>query len=125
MVKRKFDMNQTKLGVKTLDWHVLKDYILCFVVEFIEKVFPILEINEPKKKWRDYFLFDVKLIVYTKILHIGKILIIMNKEMYHEIFRYICDDIRLSEKPNKNPRKQNQKIHKTKKEEIINYLNMF
>ena len=70
-------------------------------------------------------MFDVKLIVYTKILHIGKILIITNKEMYHDIFRYICDDIRLSEKPNKNPRKQNQKIHKTKKEEIINYLNMF
>ena len=52
MVKRKFDKNQTKLGIKTLDWNVPKDHISRFVVDFIEDVFPILEIDEPKKKKR-------------------------------------------------------------------------
>lgn len=50
IVKIKFDKNQTKLGVTTLNYNVPKDYILHFVVEFIEEVFPILEIKEPKKK---------------------------------------------------------------------------
>ena len=38
MVKRKFDKNQRKLGIKTLDWNVPKDHISCFVVDFIEDV---------------------------------------------------------------------------------------
>ena len=50
MVKRKFDKNQSKLGIKTLDWNIPKDHISRFVVDFIEDVFPHLEINEPKKK---------------------------------------------------------------------------
>ena len=36
MVKRKFDKNQTKLGIKTLDWNVPKDHISRFVVDFID-----------------------------------------------------------------------------------------
>ena len=52
MVKRKFNKNQTKLGIKTLDWNVPKDHISRFVVDFIEDVFPLLEIDEPKKKKR-------------------------------------------------------------------------
>lgn len=52
MVKRKFDKNQAKLGIKTLDWNVPKDHISRFVVEFIDEVFPLLEIKEPKKKKR-------------------------------------------------------------------------
>ena len=39
MVKRKFDKNQAKLGIKTLDWNVPKDHISRFVVEFIDEVF--------------------------------------------------------------------------------------
>jgi hypothetical protein len=50
MVKRKFDKNQSKLAIKTLDWNIPKDHISRFVVDFIEDVFPHLEINEPKKK---------------------------------------------------------------------------
>ena len=50
MVKRKFKKNQTKLGIKTLDWNVPKDHISRFVVDFIEDVFSLLEIDEPKKK---------------------------------------------------------------------------
>ena len=50
MVKRKFDKNQSKLGIKTLDWNIPKDHISRFVVDFIEDVFPLLEIGEPKKR---------------------------------------------------------------------------
>ena len=70
MVKRKFNKNQTKLGIKTLDWNVPKDHISRFVVDFIEDVFPLLEIDEPKKKKRREPLpLDsmLKLLVYAKI----------------------------------------------------------
>ena len=49
MVKRKFDRNQTKLGIKTLDWNVPENHISRFVVEFVEEVFPLLNIKESKK----------------------------------------------------------------------------
>ena len=61
MVKRKFDKNQTKLGIKTLDWNVPKDHISRFVVDFIEDVSLLLEIDESKKK-RDFTSrFNVKI----------------------------------------------------------------
>ena len=50
MVKRKFDKNQSKLGIKTLDWNVPKDHISRFVVDFIEDVFPLLELMSPIKE---------------------------------------------------------------------------
>ena len=39
IVKRKFDKNQAKLGIKTLDWNVPANHISRFVVEFVEEVF--------------------------------------------------------------------------------------
>ena len=39
MVKRKLNKNQTKLGIKTLDWNVPANHISRFVVEFVEEVF--------------------------------------------------------------------------------------
>ena len=101
MVKIKFDKNQTKLGIKTLDWNVPKDHISRFVVDFIEDVFPILEIDEPKKKKRREPLpLDsmLKLLVYTKIQHIDRTSIIADMARYHDIFRFVCDDIRPSER---------------------------
>jgi transposase len=101
MVKRKFDKNQAKLGIKTLDWNVPKDHISRFVVEFIEEVFPILEIKEPKKKkGRDSLPVDsmLKLLVYAKIQHIDRTSIIADMARYHDIFRYVSDDIRPSER---------------------------
>ena len=101
MVKRKFDKNQTKLGIKTLDWNVPKDHISRFVVDFIEDVFPILEIDEPKKKKRREPLpLDsmLKLFVYAKIQHIDRTSIIADMARYHDIFRFVCDDIRPSER---------------------------
>jgi len=50
MVKRKFDRNQAKLGIHTLDWNVPENHISRFVVEFVEEVFPLLNIKEPKKR---------------------------------------------------------------------------
>ena len=101
MVKRKFDKNQTKLGIKTLDWNVPKDHISRFVVDFIEDVFPLLEIDEPKKKKRREPLpLDsmLKLFVYAKIQHIDRTSIIADMAKYHDIFRFVCDDIRPSER---------------------------
>ena len=101
MVKRKFNKNQTKLGIKTLDWNVPKDHISRFVVDFIEDVFPILEIDEPKKmKRREPLPLDsmLKLLVYAKIQHIDRTSIIADMAKYHDIFRFVCDDIRPSER---------------------------
>ena len=101
MVKRKFDKNQAKLGIKTLDWNVPKDHISRFVVEFIDEVFPLLEIKEPKKKkGRDSLPIDsmLKLLVYAKIQHIDRTSIIADMARYHDIFKYVCDDIRPSER---------------------------
>ena len=101
MVKRKFDKNQAKLGIKTLDWNVPKDHISRFVVEFIDEVFPLLEIKEPKKKkGRDSLPIDsmLKLLVYAKIQHIDRTSIITDMARYHDIFKYVCDDIRPSER---------------------------
>ena len=44
MVKRKLNKNQTKFGIKTLDWNVPANHISRFVVEFVEEVFPLLNI---------------------------------------------------------------------------------
>ena len=50
IVKRNFTKEQSKLGIRTLDYDVPGNHISRFVVDFIEEVFPILNIKEPKKK---------------------------------------------------------------------------
>ena len=89
------------MGIKTLDWNVPKDHISRFVVDFIEAVFPLLEIKEPKKKkGHDSLPIDsmLKLLVYSKIQHIDRTTIIADMVKYHNIFRYVSDDIRPSER---------------------------
>ena len=101
MVKRKFDRNQAKLGINTLDWNVPENHISRFVVEFVEEVFPLLNIKEPKKKkGRDSLPVDsmLKLLIYAKIQHIDRTSIIADMARYHDIFKYMCDDIRPSER---------------------------
>lgn len=101
MVKRKFDKNQAKLGIKTLDWNVPANHISRFVVEFVEEVFPLLNIKEPKKKkGRGSLPVDsmLKLLIYAKIQHIDRTSIIADMTRYHDIFKYVCDDIRPSER---------------------------
>lgn len=89
MVKRKFDKNQAKLGIKTLDWNVPANHISRFVVEFVEEVFPLLNIKEPKKKkGRGSLPVDsmLKLLIYAKIQHIDRTSIIADMARYHDIF---------------------------------------
>ena len=60
-----------------------------------------MRINEPKKKKGRASLpidYVLKLLVYAKIQHIDKESIITDMAMYHDIFKYVCDDIRLSER---------------------------
>ena len=52
MAMKKINKNQAELGIKTYDYNVPKDHISRFVVDFIEEVYPILEIKENKKKKR-------------------------------------------------------------------------
>ena len=71
--------------IKTLDWNVPKDHISRFVVEFIEEVFPLLEIREPKKKkGSDSLPVDsmLKLLVYAKIQHIDRTSVITDMARY-------------------------------------------
>lgn len=88
MVKRKLNKNQTKLGIKTLDWNVPANHVSRFVVEFVEEVFPLLNIKEPKKKkGRDSLPVDsmLKLLIYAKIQHIDRTSIIADMARYHDI----------------------------------------
>ena len=50
MVKRKFDKNQSKLGINTLDLNVPEDHISRFVVDFIEDVFLDWKLMSLRKK---------------------------------------------------------------------------
>ena len=59
--------------------------------------FPVLEIDEPKKKKGSESLpLDsmLKLLVYAKIQHIDRTSIITDMTGYHDIFRFVCDDIK-------------------------------
>ena len=40
----------------------------------------------------------LKLLIYAKIQHIDRISIIADRARYHDIFKYVCDDIRPSER---------------------------
>ena len=59
-----------------------------------------MEIDEPKKKKGcDTLPMDsmLKLLVYAKIQHVDRTSIIADMAMHHDIFKYVCDDIRPSE----------------------------
>ena len=101
MVKRISAREQSKLGIKTLDCNVPENHISRFVVDFIEEVFPMLNIEKPKKKkGRDSFplVSMLKLLVYAKIQHVESAKIIADMARYHEIYKYVSDDIKPSER---------------------------
>ena len=56
MVKWKINKNKSKLVIVTLDSNIPEDHISRFVVDFIDEVYPMLNIKEPKKKKRRAFL---------------------------------------------------------------------
>ena len=72
-----------------------------FVVEFVEEVFPLLNIEEPKKKkGRDSPPVDsiLKLFIYDKLQHIDRTSIITDRARYHDIFKICLHNIRPSER---------------------------
>ena len=96
MAMKKIDKNQAKLGIKTYDYNVPKDHISRFVVEFIEEVYPILEIKENKKKRGrpSYPICSMlKLLVYAKIDHIESTRVIEEMAKFHDIYKFVCDRI--------------------------------
>lgn len=101
MVQRKIDKNQSKLGILTLDSNIPKDHISRFVVDFIEEVYPMLNIKEPKKKkGRESLPIGsmLKLLVYAKIEHVESTKYIADMARYHEIYRFVSDDVQPSER---------------------------
>ena len=101
MVQRKIDKNQSKLGIITLDMNIPKDHISRFVVDFIEEVYPMLNIKESKKKkGRESLPIDsmLKLLVYAKIEHVESAKYIADMARYHEIYRFVSDDVQPSER---------------------------
>ena len=93
---KKIDKNQAKLGIKTYDYNVPKDHISRFVVEFIEEVYPILDIKENKKKrWRPPYptCSMLKLHIYAKIDHIKSTRVIEEMIKFHDTYKFVCDRI--------------------------------
>jgi len=65
---------------------------LVLLLNYIEEVFPLLEIREPKKKkGRNSLPVDsmLKLLVYAKIQHMDRTSVIADMARYHDIFKYV------------------------------------
>lgn len=92
MVQRKIDMNQSKLGIVTLDCNIPEDHISRFVVDFIDEFYPMLNIEEAKKKKGREFLpigSMLKLLFYAKIEHMEGSNYIADMARYHEVYRFV------------------------------------
>lgn len=101
MSMKKINKNQAELGIRTYDFNVLKNHISRFVVDFIEEVYPILGIKENKKKCgRPSYppCSMLKLLVYAKIGHIESARVIEEMAKYHDIYKFVCDRIKPSER---------------------------
>lgn len=69
MVSKKIIKNQAELGIRAHDFNVPENHLSRFVVDFIEKCYPILGIKEKKKKrWKTFLssLFYVKITCLCK-----------------------------------------------------------
>lgn len=100
MVKRKIDKNPSKLGIVTLYCNIPEGHISLFVEDFIEEFYLRLNIKEPKnKKGCKSLPIDsiLKLLVYAKIEYVESTKYIEDMTRHHEIYRFISDDVQLSE----------------------------
>ena len=101
MAIKEIDKNQTELEIRTYDYNVPKDHISRFIVEFIEEIYPILGIEEnKKKKGRPSYppCSMLKLLVYAKIDHIESARVIEEMAKYHDIYKYVSDRIKPDER---------------------------
>ena len=92
------------MGIKTYDFNVPEDHISRFVVDFVEECFPILGIKEKKKNKKKggrpsyHPCSMLKLLVYAKIDHIESARVIEEMTKYHDIYKFVCDRIKPSER---------------------------
>lgn len=96
MVEKINREKQVKLGIKTDDFNVPKDYIARFVVDLIGEYFLILNIKDSnKKKWRNAFSVKsmFKLLIFAKINHADSAEFISEMARYHDLYRFVCDGI--------------------------------
>ena len=90
MVKIDIIKNKSKLSIVTLNSNLPEDHISRFVVDFIEEVYPSLNIKKTKnKKGREPFPIDskLKLLVYSKIEHVESAKYITDRAKYHEVYK--------------------------------------
>ena len=115
VVKNKNKENQSKLGIVTLDSAVPKNHISRFVVKFVDEYYDLLQIPKKNKKskkgGRPAFspkeMF--KLLIYAKIEHIESAKYTADMARYHDIYKYVCDDIKPSERSIQRFRSENGK----------------
>lgn len=96
MVKKDFDVNQSKLGIVTLDSNIPSDHISRFVVDFVEEVYDDLGIvDDDKKTGRASFPVKtmLKLLVYSTIDHVTSSRVIGDMVKFHDVYRYVCDGL--------------------------------
>lgn len=96
MVRKSFDVNQSKLGIVTLDSNIPSDHISRFVVDFVEEVYDDLGIVEDDKKTgRASFPVKsmLKLLVYSTIDHITSSRVIGDMVMFHDVYKFVCDGL--------------------------------
>ena len=96
MVKKSFDVDQSKLGIVTLDSNIPSDHISRFVVDFVEEVYDDLGIVEDAKKTgRASFPVKsmLKLLVYSTIDHITSSRVIGDMVRFHDVYKYVCDGL--------------------------------
>lgn len=99
MVRNVENDYQSELGIKTLDYGIPSDHISRFIVEFIEENFEKLNIKQEKnKKGRKSFplISMLKLLVYAKIDHTDSSEKIADQARYHQIYKYVSDNIQPS-----------------------------
>ncbi|WP_297980870.1 transposase [uncultured Methanobrevibacter sp.] len=115
MVKNNNYENQSKLGIVTLDSAVPKNHIARYVVKFIDECYDFLQIPKKNKKskkgGRPAFSQKemFKLLIYAKIEHIESAKYIADMARYHDIYKYVCNDIKPSERSIQRFRRENGK----------------
>ena len=115
VVKNKNNKNQSKLSIVTLESLVQKDHIARYVVKFIDESYDLLQIGEKNKKskkgGRPAFSQKemFKLLIYAKIEHIESAKYIADMARYHDIYKYVCNDIKPSERSIQRFRRENGK----------------
>ncbi len=100
MVKININKKQAKLGIEVDGENIPKDHISRFIVDLVEENYKILNIEENEKPGRNPFpiVSMLKLLIYSKIEHLESAKYISDMAKYHEIYKFVSDDIKPSER---------------------------